>query len=277
MTNALNASLHIYISVFLGLLLVLAAVTLRTYQNRLRFLQGRSLGWPIKMIALEEFDQAFKRNQFGPTIEGAEVVFLGEGDGFGAATSDVEAWILSVLSKKAKMMFEFGTCTGRTAYLWAKNSSPESRVVTLTLSPDQVSEYQGESTDNVKAMEAAVRESCHVEFVYTGTNIEHKINQIFSDSKKFDESKYAGHFDLIFVDGSHAYSYAKSDSEKALKMLKPGGIILWHDYNHLKGRTTKGVCKYLNELSAELPLVHLRRTSLVAFRSPRSTSFSDMN
>ncbi len=59
---------------------------------------------------------------------------------------------------------------------------------------------------------------------------EEKITQLFCDSKHFDEKPYTGKMDLIFIDGSHAFSYVMSDSEKAFKMIAPNSIILWHDY-----------------------------------------------
>ena len=40
-------------------------------------------------------------------------------------TSDYEAWIISVLSKKSNNIFEFGTCSGKTTYLMALNSNKD--------------------------------------------------------------------------------------------------------------------------------------------------------
>jgi hypothetical protein len=50
-------------------------------------------------------------------------------------------------------------------------------------------------------------------------------------------------------------------------MLRPGGIILWHDYRG-KYKHTRGVFDYLNGLSQRLPLVRLAGTTLVAYRAP---------
>ncbi len=37
-------------------------------------------------------------------------------------------------------------------------------------------------------------------------------------------------FDLVFVDGSHAYDDVVIDSDYAWALLKPGGILIWDDY-----------------------------------------------
>ena len=91
-------------------------------------------------------------------------------------------------------------------------------------------------------------------YYYGGTEVEPKITQLFGDSKSFDAAPYAGQCDLVFVDGSHAYSYVKNDTEKALAMTRPGGVILWHDYRG--PRRTKGVYQALNERKDELGLEH---------------------
>jgi SAM-dependent methyltransferase len=102
-----------------------------------------------------------------------------------------------------------------------------------------------------------------------GTPVEHKITQLYGDSKGFDEIPWLGKFDLILVDGSHAYSYVRNDREKALRMLAEGGMILWHDYKPLSAdhRNTHGVRLYLDELSQTLPLKRIYGTSLVAYRT----------
>ena len=121
-------------------------------------------------------------------------------------------------------------------------------------------------TDDRAAQANAISESRYTEFLYCGTPVEAKIEQLFGDSKAFDESRYQGECDLVFVDGSHAFSYVMNDSRKALRMVRSGGVVLWHDYRDGLAEETRGVFEALNELSRELPLVHIRGTSLVAHR-----------
>jgi hypothetical protein len=70
----------------------------------------------------------------------------------------------------------------------------------------------------------------------------------------------------VFVDGSHAYSYVKSDSERALALVRPGGLVLWHDYSGPSH--SPGVYQALNELAERLPLVRIEGTMLAAYRQP---------
>jgi predicted O-methyltransferase YrrM len=220
--------------------------------------------WPVPRIPVEHLDPRFVPDELGAT-RAAEVSYVGRGTiRVPGGTSDAEAWILAVLARDAKQMFEFGTCTGKTAYLWARNQPPGGRVITLTLAPDQVASYQDTPGDAAKAADYARRESAFTRFLYSGTEVESRITQLYGDSKAFDETPWRQACDVVFVDGSHAYSYVVNDSGKALRMVKPGGLVLWHDY----GPECAGVFRALNELSRQLPLAHITGTTLVAYRLP---------
>ena len=260
-----------YLALFVLLVILLFVSLYFNVKQRERLLKitGRNMGYPIPTIPLEAFDPAFAADELGPT-RAAEVVFIGCGGGVPGGTTDAEAWVLSVLAKHAVCAFEFGTCTGKTAYLWARNAPSEAQVVTLTLLPEQVNSSSYASGDTRVATRAAEQESRFTRYLYTGAEVEAKIVQLYGDSKAFDETPFSGRCDLIFIDGSHAYSYVESDTRKALRMIRPGGVILWHDYRRSFG-SAKGVFVFLNTLHRELPLRHLKGTNMVAYRSPVET------
>lgn len=257
------------------LLLVLASVAavafaalLVQYRRRLYLELGRDTRGAIRIVPLHEFDGVFRQTELGPTPD-AEVHFIGTGAGVPGGTSDREAWVLAALAKGRSTLFEFGTATGRTTYLFARNSPADARVHTLTLPPDAHDSYDAAGSDSGVAARRALDESRFTAFLYSGTDVEGKVNQLFGDSKALDITPWKGRCDLIFIDGSHAYSYVKSDTEKALEMVAPGGIILWHDYQPLR-RSVRDVCRALDELARSHSLVRLSRTTLVAYRHPGS-------
>lgn len=259
--------------ILIGLVVVLSGALRVTSRNwaryrRLRREEGRGKPWLLPRIPVEEVDPVFRapNPKLGHTSQ-TEVAFISIGRmPVTGATSDYESWILAVLARNAVKMFEFGTCTGRTAYLWARNSPPYARVYTLTLDPGHADAYRAETGDDPRDEADALLETVFKNFVYTGTEVEHKVVQLYGDSKVFDETPYEASCDLIFVDGSHARSYVVSDSVKALEMIRPGGLILWHDYRgpHRSG----GVYHALNALSERFSLVQIEGTSLVAYRKP---------
>lgn len=252
--------------VVLGVALRVASRNWARYR-RLRREEGTGKPWLLPRVPVEELDPVLRtpNPKLGHT-PATEVAFISIGRmPMVGATSDYESWILAVLARKATKMFEFGTCTGRTAYLWARNSPADARVYTLTLDPRNAEAYRAAASDDPRDQADALRETLFNSFVYTGTDVEHKVVQLYGDSKDFDELPFLESCDLIFVDGSHARSYVESDSMKALRMVKPGGLILWHDYRG--PRRSSGVFRTLNDLSKTLPLVQIEGTSLVAYRA----------
>lgn len=61
-------------------------------------------------------------------------------------------------------------------------------------------------------------------------------------------SPWHGQVDFFFVDGAHSYEYVKSDTENALRCVREGGIIAWHDFGR---RGVNGVSRLIGELAAE--------------------------
>jgi predicted O-methyltransferase YrrM len=236
-----------------------------TYRHRFYLATARDQGYRISTMRLADFDARFRIGPHGPT-HAAEVVYIGGADAVPAGTTDREAWVLCVLARDAHRIFEFGTATGKTAYLLARNAPDDARIVTLTLPPNDTGAYRHESGDSEIARTTAMQESSFTEYLYSGTDAEPKITQLYADSKVFDHSAYRSQCDLIFVDGAHAWSYVMSDSRKAFEMVAPNGIILWHDYKKRSG-PPRDVYRALNEIARSHRLVRLAGTHMVAHRA----------
>ena len=153
--------------------------------------------------------------------------------------------IVAALAKsyKANQIFEFGTHMGFTAIEVARNC-PNATIVTLDLPETLANDFKAaqeasgvEITDSY--LFANERGSAIV-----GEGAE-RITQLREDSAKFDPKPYSKRFDLIYIDASHSYSAVKSDSGKALTMIKDNGTIIWDDYSY------PGVWKYVTELAAK--------------------------
>jgi hypothetical protein len=229
--------------------------------------RGLFAPWPIPTIGIDELDPVFATGPFGPTLD-TEVTFVGRASlVVPGGTSDAESWILAVLAKRASRLFEFGTCTGKTAYLWSRNAPPGAEILTLTLAPSQRDSYAPAPGDAEEDSRYAVAESAFSEFLYTGTDAAGAIVQLHGDSKALDESPWADSADLVFVDGSHARSFVESDSRKAMRIVRSGGLVLWHDY--AGPAHAPGVFHALNVLAKSIELRHVRGTTLVAWRRPQ--------
>jgi predicted O-methyltransferase YrrM len=178
---------------------------------------------------------------------------------FSLANADPgELIILSTLCayRKPKLLLEFGTFDGLTALHMAINSDPQAKVITLDLHPDDpIRKLDTDDTFYSHGMQVGSQ--------FAGTPEAARIEQVYCDSTKYDETPLAGQVEFIFVDAGHVYDLVKSDSEKSLKLLKPGGLILWHDYHYAHD----GVYTYLNELAGRIPLFQIPGTKFVCYDS----------
>ena len=173
-----------------------------------------------------------------------------------------------VKARKAATCFEIGTFDGRTTENIARNQPAGACCYTLDLPAPET-----ESKMATK-LALATGDTTYIMKDQSGTRISEtsknggKIKQLYGDSAKFDFTPYYGKIDLMFVDGSHSYEYVLSDTEAAYKMVRSGGIILWHDYD---SRWWPGVTRALNELQQDerfKTMCHIRGTALCIMVRP---------
>jgi hypothetical protein len=90
-----------------------------------------------------------------------------------------------------------------------------------------------------------------------GTPEAKRITLLRGDSATFNYDSYQGRIDLIYIDGSHSYSYVRSDTEAALTMLSSTGTLVWDDPYYL------GVWKYLQEVKKSIPMLWVADTGMI--------------
>jgi predicted O-methyltransferase YrrM len=140
-------------------------------------------------------------------------------------------------------LFEIGTFDGRTTLNMAAHAVPDARVFTLDLPPigEQAAALQLEVGDRlfINKQRSGGR--------FAGSDLAHKIIQLYGDSGNFDFSPWYEKMDFIFVDG-HSYEYVLSDSQVAMMMARPDAVILWHDYVSEGPTPWPGVRRALQEM-----------------------------
>lgn len=163
-------------------------------------------------------------------------------------------------------IFEIGTYDGRTTLNLAINAPEGTPVVTLDLPAGHHTAFQIEPSEQLlvdKPSSGQRIRSCRSCWRSYAKNI----IQVFGDSANYDWSLHRGRVGLLFVDGSHSYDYVNQDSKTAFNLMKPGGLVIWHDYG-----VWEGVTRALEDLedANKLGLRHLRGTSLVVWRAPQA-------
>jgi predicted O-methyltransferase YrrM len=189
------------------------------------------------------------------SLLGTIPVVVKEAAGVDGNVSVTELLVLATLVRRvqAKRIFEIGTFDGRTTLNFAANA-PDAEVHTLDLPQDQ------QSALTIKIGDEKYIEKPKSGSRFVGTAEASRIVQHFGDSATFDYTPFVGMMDFVFVDGAHSTEYVQSDTEKALQMLRPGGIIAWHDYG------TAQVTEALDEMQRTRPalreLKRVEQTSL---------------
>jgi predicted O-methyltransferase YrrM len=169
-------------------------------------------------------------------------------------TSYIENYYISLIcaALRPRRVFEFGTFQGGTTYHIALNTPEDALIYTLDLKPEQVGALKYEMKHRVD--EEVIRHSSGAKF--EGTPLSRKIVRLWGDSATFDFSPFRGQMDLVLVDGSHEYPYVRDDTAHALEMIRPGGIILWHDFD-----VAPDVGYVLEEIARERAIYQLRDSS----------------
>lgn len=151
-----------------------------------------------------------------------------------------------------KRVFEIGTSTGRRTALIAMNTPTDGQIFTLDLPSDAATPEYASDLALIEESKQSVGKHFR-ETPWMGN----KIHQLFGDSKTYDYAPYHDSIDFVMVDGSHTYEYVESDTLNAFRMVREGGVILWHDYE--SERSEYGVSRFLDNLRINhaFPIVRL--------------------
>ncbi|PIQ84094.1 MAG: hypothetical protein COV75_04015 [Candidatus Omnitrophica bacterium CG11_big_fil_rev_8_21_14_0_20_63_9] len=155
---------------------------------------------------------------------------------------------------KPRTVFEFGTYRGRTTRLLAEHAVEQARIYTLELDPEETRRRWGKPSELVGQ-------------AFRQTPLERKIVQLYTDDRTFDFQPYYGAMDLIFIDANHRYEAVKRDTAEALRMIKPGGVVVWDDYRPQQ----PGVMHCVNELARRVSgLAQVQGTRFACYKAPRT-------
>jgi predicted O-methyltransferase YrrM len=151
-------------------------------------------------------------------------------------------------SLRPRRAFEIGTFTGTTTLAIAFNSPEDAEIFTLDLQPQTVEDSQ-------------------IGIAFRRGNRHKNIRQLYGESTSFDFEPYHLSMDLVLIDANHQYEFVKRDTATALKMIKPGGVIVWDDYLwDKKYPECAGVTRFLDELLADYTVTNISDTRLAICR-----------
>lgn len=123
----------------------------------------------------------------------------------------------------------------------------------------------------------------YVGHVYREKGFDSRVCQIYCDSRDWENSNFPqDFFDSVLIDGGHQPDVVINDTRKALQVLRPGGLIMWHDFCPLLNirsqyESVKGVTAGIEQIIIELQ-THLERVCwinpswiLVGIKKPKKS------
>jgi predicted O-methyltransferase YrrM len=133
----------------------------------------------------------------------------------------LEQYCLAALAgvRRPERIFEIGTFDGATTLLLAR-MVPNAQIYTLDLPPEVADGGNKLALARVNGAGSRFRDAPEAD----------RITQLYGDSREFDFSPYYGKMDLVVVDGSHEADCVTADTESALRMVTPEGLVVWDDY-----------------------------------------------
>jgi predicted O-methyltransferase YrrM len=156
-------------------------------------------------------------------------------------------------------VLEIGTSDGNTALNLAANTGDRSRITTVDLPPD----WNGRLALAVPSVMVNVTARDRVGAQFRSTPYAGKIVQVFGDSATLDWSRLNPPFDVAFLDGCHARAYVERDTANALRNLRAGGVLIWHDYG-----VTRDVSIVVDRVARRVPVHAIRGTRLAVALCP---------
>lgn len=211
------------------------------------------------------FSNAFPWGEmaFDTHYQNESVVAKFRDDGFGFP-SEINGWLhesegrLLASISDGKDVLEIGSYCGKSTVCIARAAKS---VVSVDFhdgrtTPNERSTYQ-EFLSNLERYGVEDKVAC------VHPDLQHELNQ---------------EFDVVFIDGDHDESAVRRDVDTAMRVLRPGGVIAFHDFREVPGdfdgRWDEGVTKTVKSLLAD-GAVLIEKRGTVAVVQPNFSEVSN--
>jgi len=188
------------------------------------------------------------------------------------AVERTDAWTMPVAELAAlaaicartrpRRIFEIGTYTGLATLVLAINA-PAAEIFTLDLAPAaRPTHAHGLGVGGFPDFALGAHFRAHP--------AASRIHQLHGDSRAFDPAALAASMDLVLIDGDHTYEFVRADTEHALALLRPGGLIVWDDYVwDARAPECAGVTRCVNEIAVSHRVHRIAGTRLAVLVDQR--------
>jgi predicted O-methyltransferase YrrM len=134
--------------------------------------------------------------------------------------SEIGSALPEIESLKPRVVLEIGTAGGGTFFMLSRSAHPEAHLISVDLPSGRWG--GGYGAWRVPIFRRLILKGQHADFVradsHAASTVE-KVKRLLGD----------GQIDVLFIDGDHSYEGCKHDFESYSALVRPGGMVLFHD------------------------------------------------
>lgn len=168
----------------------------------------------------------------------------GVDDGDYAAPGDRRVLLALSRCLRPRCVVEIGIQRGTTAALLLRESAWIEQYVGIDVPPDTVLARQQRELPQHAGELAAADPRLSVLLIHGG-----------SEELRASDPRLPRNVDMVYIDGDHSEAAVRADTDLARAVVRPGGVIAWHDYPSEAG--VRAVIDGLNRAEGDhIALVH---------------------
>ena len=145
---------------------------------------------------------------------------------------------------KPRYILEIGTALGGTLFLLSRFSNKKAEIISIDLPKAGGSFGGGYFEYRTPFLKAFARRNQKIILLRSNS---HKLSTL----KKIKEILNNRELDLLFIDGDHSYKGVKKDFEMYRPLVKPGGVICFHDIVPGIKEHVGGVPKFWKDINSK--------------------------
>jgi len=156
------------------------------------------------------------------------------------------AQLLEIISGlRPRVILEIGTARGGTLFLWTRVAAEDALLISVDLPGGPF----GGGYSRLRGVLYKRFACCsqRIELIRANSHSPDTLEKV----KKLLNGRYV---DFLFIDGDHTYNGVKTDYEMYSELVRPGGIIAFHDIVEHPQHPDVGVPRFWQELKKSLPL-----------------------
>lgn len=152
---------------------------------------------------------------------------------------EIEALYRAVCRLAPKTVLEIGTARGGTLYLWTQAAAADAIIVSVDLPGGK---FGGAYPDcRIPFYQAFARASQRVHLLRCDSHD----TETYEEVRRLFEKRPV---DFAFIDGDHTYAGVKADFQLYGPLVRPGGLIAFHDILPRAGETEIEVDRFWSEI-----------------------------